>query len=158
MCVFHERLFDLDLKVASTGIESIEDQVPLPHFHGLIQEEGVSVISALGYSKPMPAERHNGYTYHFYALISLSRLIRRADDIIHGYEPGVGEMEPLWQASRAQRHSDAAESVSYPAEYSGPPSRLLQELIRQLENWRAALPRSYNGPTMTLLTSPRPIH
>jgi len=32
VCVLQERLFDVDFRVASTGIESLEDRVPLPHF------------------------------------------------------------------------------------------------------------------------------
>jgi hypothetical protein len=34
ICVLHERLFDLEFRVISTGIESLEDQIPLPHFRG----------------------------------------------------------------------------------------------------------------------------
>jgi hypothetical protein len=32
--VFHERLFDLEFRVISTSIESLEDQILLPHFRG----------------------------------------------------------------------------------------------------------------------------
>lgn len=37
-CVLQERMFDLDLRVGSTGVESLEDQVPFPHFRRMLED------------------------------------------------------------------------------------------------------------------------
>jgi hypothetical protein len=141
ICVLHERLFDLDLRVALTGVESLEDQVPLPHFHHSSHNEGQHSLHILGFGKTFTVPRRDDYAYHFTAMITLSRLIRRADSAIHGYEPTAGESEPLWQGSGSGVRVDALSSVLSPPNYSGPPLHLVQELLRQLDSWRDALPR-----------------
>ena len=82
----------------------------------------------------------NDYAYHFIAMITLSRLIRRIDNLTSSYEPATGESEPLWQELGSGKRVDALTRVS-PANYSGPPIKLVQELIYQLDTWRNALPQ-----------------
>jgi hypothetical protein len=73
-------------------------------------------------------------------MITLSRLIRRADEVIPSYEPNLGETELPWQGSDSNPHTDA--SAHFPHKhYSGPPWRLVEELCHQLDCWRNALPQ-----------------
>lgn len=140
-CVVHERLFDIDFRMSSTGIESLEDRVPLPHFHGMVRR-GPSPGGSL--SDPFrffPVDEQDGPAFHFIAMITLSRLIRRADEIIHGYEPKFGDAEVLWQLSDLQQHVDIARCFQPPNSYTGPPLKLVQELLNQLDCWRRALPQ-----------------
>ena len=58
---------------------------------------------------------------HFTAMITLSRLIRKANEVIHGCEPNLGEAELLGQGSSIQSHSDASPSHSTQQCYSEPP-------------------------------------
>lgn len=140
VCVLHERLLDIDLKIACTGIEDLEDQVPLPHFHEYVPRgERMNGFSSDS-GQLAGAEELNDYAYHFSALVALTRLLRRADDLIHGCEPFVGENEPLWQEDRYQNHVDAAPDLIDTTNYKEPPICLIEELIRQLQSWRAALP------------------
>jgi hypothetical protein len=139
ICVLHERLFDLDLRVALTGVESLEDQVPLPHFHHSFQNVGLPSVHPLSFSKTFIVSRHDDYAYHFTAMVTLSRLIRRVDNAIHGHEPATGESEPLWQGSGPR--VDASASVFFHTHYSGPPLHLVQELLQQLDSWRDTLPQ-----------------
>jgi hypothetical protein len=139
-CVLHERLLDIDLKIACTGIEALEDQVPLPHFHEYVPR-GRRVDGSSSRSRQLfGADELDSYAYHFSALVTLSRLLRRADDLIHDYEHVTGGHEPLWQEARRQDHSDTAADVIDATNYKNPPSHLIEELIRQLQSWRAALP------------------
>jgi hypothetical protein len=70
ICVLQERLFDLEFRVVSTGTEGLEDQVPLPHFHGTVKREGQSrgpqsnTSRAYSNCAKAPSERcdaHNSY-------------------------------------------------------------------------------------------------
>jgi hypothetical protein len=132
ICVIHERLFDLDLRVASTDIESLEDQVPMPHFSQSYQDSTQSGTSTL---------RRDDYAYHFIAMITLSRLIRRIDNLTSSYEPATGESEPLWQGLGSRKRVDALRTSVSPANYSGPPIKLIEELIHQLDAWHSTLPQ-----------------
>jgi hypothetical protein len=67
-------------------------------------------------------------------MITLSRLIRRADSAIHSYEPAIGESELLWQGSGSGVHVDALTSTLSPTNYSSLPLHLVQELLRQLDS------------------------
>jgi hypothetical protein len=140
VCVLHERLLDIDLKIACTGIEDLEDQVPLPHFHEYVPRMEPMDGSSSGSGQLIGAEELNDYAYHFSALVALSRLLRRADNLIHGCESFVGENEPLWQEPRRQNHGGAAVDVIDATDYKEPPSHLIEELVRQLHSWRTALP------------------
>jgi hypothetical protein len=140
ICVLHERLFDIDLKITCTGIEGLEDHVPLPHFHEYVpRRKGVDGSSS-GSGQLFDAEKLDDYAYNFSALVTLSRLLRRADDLIHGYEHVVSEHEPLWHEARRQGHSETAADVVDATNYKDPPVCLIRELSQQLESWRAALP------------------
>jgi hypothetical protein len=141
ICVLQERLLDIDLKIACTGIEDLEDQVPLPHFHEYVPKRKGVDGSLPGTGQLNNADELVDYAYHFSALVALSRLLRRAEDVIHGCEHFVRRHEPLWQEARSQNHSGAVADVIDAASYKEPPSHLIEELIRQLQSWRAALPR-----------------
>jgi hypothetical protein len=140
VCVLHERLLDIDLKIACTGIEDLEDQVPLPHFQEYVPraERMYGISSDIG--QLASAEEFIDYAYHFSALVALSRLLRRADDLIYDCEPFVGLNEPLSQEVRHQDHVGAAANSSNATGYRELPSYLIEELIRQLQSWRATLP------------------
>jgi hypothetical protein len=93
--VLHERLFDLDLRVALTGIEVLEDLVPLPHFYRLSSDDSDASVNKSGSSKVYTIPRRDDHAYHFIAVITLSRLMRRVDDFIHGRELAANESEPM---------------------------------------------------------------
>jgi hypothetical protein len=141
ICVVHERLFDLDLRVASTGIESLEDQVPMPHFSQNYQDNTHPGTRTPDSGSTPSALRCDDYAYHFIAMITLSRLIRRIDNLTSSYEPATGESEPLWQGLVPRNRVDALRSRVSPTSHSGPPIKLIQELIRQLDTWRNTLPQ-----------------
>lgn len=140
VCVLHERLFDLEFRVVSTGIESLEDVVPLPHFHDMVQGEEQSGVPMADNPGMLAGDGKSDSPFHFTAMITLSRLMRRADEIIHGYEPKLGETELLWQGSSIQYYSDASASHSTQQCHSGPLPKLVEELSHQLDCWRDALP------------------
>lgn len=139
VCVLQERLFDLEFRVASTGIESLEDQIPLPHFH-VVRDEWTS-DSLSGTTDASTADGKGASAFYFSAMIALSRLIRRADNIIHDYEPNLGETELLRQCSNPPGHNKGPESASQLGDSRGPPANLDQELTHQLDIWRGALPQ-----------------
>jgi hypothetical protein len=141
ICVLQERLFDLEFRVVSTDIEGLEDQVPLPHFHGTVKREGQPGEPQSDTSRAFVADKHDDSAFHFIAMITLSRLIRRADGVIHGYEHNAGETELLWQGSDTKTPVDTSAYFPYLEGYNGPPSRLVSELFHQLDCWREALPQ-----------------
>lgn len=141
ICVLQERLFDLDLRVSLTGIEDLQDEVPLPHFHNMRQDGGQPGGPALSFSETFTVARHNDYAYQFVAMITLSRLMRRVDDAIRGYEPTTVDLVTLRQGSGMELRADASTSLMSPANDSEPSLSLVQELLRQLECWRSALPQ-----------------
>lgn len=139
ICVLQERLFDLDFRVASSGIESLEDQIPLPHFHEKVRTEGSPGWSPSGTHGLFTMEEHDDSAFYFSAMITLSRILRRANDILHCNEPDLGESEPLWQESDTL--DDASRHLLCPEAYGGPPEKLTSELLQQLDGWRDALPQ-----------------
>lgn len=141
MCVLHERLFDLEFRVVSTGIESLEDQVPLPHFHDMVQEEGKYSGPLPGTPRAFAVNKKVGPAFHFVAIITLSRIIRRADGVIHGYEPNLGGTKLLWQRPDIHPHNDGSAHAPPLENYSRPPGRLVEELCHSLDRWRNALPQ-----------------
>jgi hypothetical protein len=140
VCVLHERLFDLEFRVTSTGIESLGDQIPLPHFHNPARGDEQTSGPPPGGSRVFAVDDQTGPALHFVAMITLSRLIRRADEVIHSYEPTLGETELLWQGSDRNPHTNASAYLPF-GHYSGPPWRLVEELCYQLDCWRNALPQ-----------------
>jgi hypothetical protein len=139
VCVLQERLFDLEFRVTSTGIKSLEDQIPLPHFY--VKTEGRTGNPLSGTTNASTADGKGASAFYFIAMTALSRLLRRADNIIHDYEPNQGEIELLWHSSNNLNNTHAEGNASHFGNYSGPPTELCQELIRQLDLWRDALPQ-----------------
>jgi hypothetical protein len=137
VCVLHERMLDIDLRMSSTGIEDLEDQVPLPHFHELKPRAQRTADSPSGTGQLV---EHHDYAYHFSALVTLSRLLRRADDLIHGCESFVEENEPLWQESPTQNRVGDTVDIINSDKYKDPPPHMIEELTNQLQSWRATLP------------------
>lgn len=136
VCVLHERLLDIDLRISCTGIEDLEDQIPLPHFHELKPLSARALMSPSGTN----AVDHEDFAYHFSALITLSRLLRRADDLIHGCERFVEENEPLWQEQSSQNPEGQFVDTIDATNYKEPPRHYIEELNRQLRTWRSTLP------------------
>lgn len=73
-CMLSEDFYHLDLDLPRTGIESLEDDVPLPYFHEANDQHGSS--------GPLTGEPSH-YQYHFLAMIALRRLIARINDALH---------------------------------------------------------------------------
>lgn len=140
VCVLHERLLDVDLKIACTGIEALEGQVPLPRFNEYVPRGQRADGSTSDSSRLVGAEVPNDYAYQFSALVALSRLLRQAEDIVHDWELLVGDNESLWQEAKSQDHVDAPVDVVEARNYKDPPSQLIEALIGRLQSWRAALP------------------
>jgi hypothetical protein len=138
VCVLQERLFDLEFRVASTGIESLEDQVPLPHFH-VTKERTSDLLSDI--TDASTADGKRGSAFYFVAILALSRLIRRTDNILDVYEPSLTENDLLWPSSNTPNLCDAPGGASHFEKYSEPPTNIVQELIHQLDLWRATLPQ-----------------
>lgn len=140
VCLLHERLLDIDLKIACTGIEEMEDQVPLPHFHESMPKAERLKSPRSGASRTVGEAEEHDYAYHFTALVTLSRLLRRADALVHGCEHYVDENEPIWQEGKGQDHSDDTVDVTDATKYIDPPCQVIEELSVQLQSWRTALP------------------
>jgi len=70
-CMLSEDMYHLELDLAQTGIDALEDQVPLPYFH-----------EAQNLSRKSSDERSH-FQYHFLATIALRRLITRIHASIH---------------------------------------------------------------------------
>jgi hypothetical protein len=64
-------MYHLELDLSQTGIHTLEDQVPLPYFHG----------SESNYGSPSDEKSH--FQYHFLAMIALRRLVARIHESIH---------------------------------------------------------------------------
>lgn len=140
-CVLQERMFDLDLRVGSTGVENLEDQIPFPHFRRMLEDGEQPSGPSSSVRDTLAVTRHIDAACHFVAMITLSRLMRRVDNTLLGYEITECNMRSLWQMSETTPHVYPSASASSPAhQYSGPPLSLFQELLRQLECWRSALP------------------
>jgi hypothetical protein len=139
VCVLQERLFDLEFRVASTGVESLEDQIPFPHFH--VGAGGRASDPFYCATDASTLDGKDGSAFYFVAMTALSRLIRRVDNIIHNYEPTLGETELLSQSHNTPGQINAPGSGSHSENYSGPPTKLVQELVHQLDFWRDTLPQ-----------------
>ncbi|KAI5198715.1 hypothetical protein E4T38_07355 [Aureobasidium subglaciale] len=70
-CMLSEDMYHLELDLSQTGIHTLEDQVPLPYFHG----------SESNYGNPSDEKSH--FQYHFLAMIALRRLVARIHESIH---------------------------------------------------------------------------
>jgi hypothetical protein len=139
--VLQERLFDLEFRVVPTDIEGLEDQVPSPHFRGIVKREGQSSRSQSDDSRVSAVNKHDDCTFHFVAMITSSRLIRRADGFIRSHEPNTGETEVLWQGSDAHTLVHTPAYLPCPEGYNGLPSNLALELFHHLDCWLEALPQ-----------------
>ncbi|KAK3676216.1 hypothetical protein LTR78_003966 [Recurvomyces mirabilis] len=143
-CVFSEDLYHLDLDFPQTGINTMEDEVPLPYFHeAQEQHQGSSVA---GGSAQANQERSH-FQYHFLAMIALRRLIARIHNVIHECERAM-QAEPLWRGSQRASGTSAHKTLAASSaqaenfdDYGGPPVAVIREMMRQLDSWRALLPR-----------------
>lgn len=73
-CVLSEDLYHLDLDLPQSGIQRLEDTVPLPYFH-----EGHDSLSPGFWGN----DERSHFQYHFLAMIALRRLISRINEVIH---------------------------------------------------------------------------
>lgn len=64
-------MYHLELDLSQTGIHTLEDQVPLPYFHGAESNYG------------SPSDEKSHFQYHFLAMIALRRLVARIHESIH---------------------------------------------------------------------------
>jgi hypothetical protein len=76
-CILSEDFYHLDLDLPRTGIDSMDDEVPLPYFHDAHERQNSS--------SPLVEERSH-FQYHFLAMIALRRLIARINAAIHQCE------------------------------------------------------------------------
>ncbi|KAM0722008.1 hypothetical protein Q7P37_002934 [Cladosporium fusiforme] len=137
LCVLNETLFSLEFRVPLTGIENWEDEVPLPHPDRRPQRAQPDYPRSL-LSENITLARQEDLTCYFSAIITLSRLIRRINDIVYSYESACEDAEPL--RSVAIGPEAAQEMEHHIEEYRGPPCHLVEEMARQLDCWRDALP------------------
>ena len=73
-CILSEDFYHLDLDLPRTGIDSLDDEVPLPYFHDAHEHQN---------STSPPVEERSHFQYHFLAMIALRRLIARINAAIH---------------------------------------------------------------------------
>jgi hypothetical protein len=97
ICVLHERSVSLEFCVADTGIEALADLVPWPHFPDLPSEERTSGSAGAEGTDGLERRGDSDSAYHLTAMIALGRLIRRASDVIHEYEPVLHDV--TWRAN-----------------------------------------------------------
>ncbi|KAI7521247.1 hypothetical protein KC317_g22158, partial [Hortaea werneckii] len=141
-CILSEELYHLDLDMPQTGIHTMEDDVPLPYFQEVNDHDHMSV-----YSPQVPvagSEDRNQYQYYFLAMIALRRLIARIHGVIHECEQSTTNAEPLWRSNTSTKaHETPAASTTQDSadDYGGPPVAVIREMVRQLDSWRALLPR-----------------
>jgi hypothetical protein len=74
-CSLSENLFHLDLDLPQTGIQVLEDDVPLPYFRRTQDQESLGLSGT---------EANSHSQYHYLAMITLRRLIMRIHDVVHG--------------------------------------------------------------------------
>ncbi|THW79380.1 hypothetical protein D6D19_01255 [Aureobasidium pullulans] len=79
-CMLSEDMYHLELDLSQTGIHTLEDQVPLPYFHG----------SESNYGNPSDEKSH--FQYHFLAMIALRRLVARIHESIHCSSNATAEL------------------------------------------------------------------
>jgi hypothetical protein len=139
--ILQKRVFNLEFRAIPTGTEDSEDQVPPPHFYGIVKRGGQSSRSQSDDSRVSAVDKHDDSTFHFVVMITLSSLIRRADGIIRSHEPNTGENEVLQQGSDTQTLVDTSAYLPCPEGYNGLPSNLALELFYHLDCWFEALPQ-----------------
>ncbi|KAK1808457.1 hypothetical protein LTR12_017185 [Friedmanniomyces endolithicus] len=161
-CVLSEDLYHLDLDLPQTGIHTMDDEVPMPYFHQAQEQEeghqsGGNSISGSSTVGAGANEERSHFQYHFLAIIALRRHIARIHNVIHESERAM-QSEPLWQGSGSlekepdgsttgtHAHQKLATSTVQAAsesfdDYGGPPVAVIREMVRQLDSWRALLPR-----------------
>lgn len=76
-CVLSEDFYHMDLDLPQTGIDSLQDDVPLPNFQDTNEQHSASMGSSEGRAH---------FHYHFLAMIALRRLIARIHTAIHESE------------------------------------------------------------------------
>lgn len=139
-CILSEDLYHLDLDLPQTGIHTMEDEVPLPYFQDIQnQQQDSGSVSAAGSGN----EGRSHYQYHFLAMIALRRLIARIHGVIHECEKP--QSSSAWRGSKGtMAHENPVASTSQAEgteDYGGPPVAVIREMVRQLDSWRALLPR-----------------
>lgn len=155
-CVLSEDLYHLDLDLPLTGIQTLEDVVPMPYFNENPEGQQSQQSGSGGtpqQQRSYQADDPSHFQYHFLAMIALRRLISRIHAVIHDCERATSAskpIEPLWRTSAREVQSDetprsttstqAADSATAD-EYGGPPIAVIREMVRQLDSWRALLPR-----------------
>ena len=73
-CILSEDFYHLDLDLPRTGIDNLDDEVPLPYFHDAHEQQK---------SSGLLNEERSHFQYHFLAMIALRRLIGRINTVIH---------------------------------------------------------------------------
>jgi hypothetical protein len=143
-CVLTEELFHLELDLPQTQIYTLEDEVPLPHFPEL-QDQQERFTSPLPFGAGA-GEKREYHGHHFLAMITLRRLISRTHDEIYACERNTIRAEPLAKRRMAAKTynipTTSTSQAGIPDYYGGPPMPLVRELERQLDSWRALLPQS----------------
>ncbi|KAM0714775.1 hypothetical protein Q7P37_009239 [Cladosporium fusiforme] len=140
ICVLHERSINLEFCVAETGIEKLAELVPLPHFPGILDKERASGNPGTEGIGELKRPTESDYAYHLSAVIDLGRSIRRANDIIHDFEPVIHSLTPGVEESPAFAHAFPGQRLSDPTDQGQLPHRLVHELAHELECWRLTLP------------------
>ncbi|KAH0238909.1 hypothetical protein KCV00_g10436, partial [Aureobasidium melanogenum] len=80
-CVLSEgSMYHLELDLSQTGIHTLEDQVPLPYFHGSENNYG------------SPTDEKSRSQYHFLAMIALRRLVAQIHESIHRSSDAAAEL------------------------------------------------------------------
>lgn len=137
-CVLFEQLFHIELDLPQSQIHTLEDEIPLPHFHET-QDQQKDLTSPMTTSAAAGGERCS-YEHHFLAMISLCRLISRIHREIHACEHNAIHAEPLIQDENATTtHGNTSTFTSQAATsdyHSGPAMALIRELAGQLDSWR----------------------
>ncbi|KAK5133201.1 hypothetical protein LTR08_008036 [Meristemomyces frigidus] len=141
-CILTEDLYHFDLDLPQTGIHTLEDEVPLPYFPETQHNQQHGINSPPLGKAPAEIERNN-HRYHFLAMIALRRLIARIHGVVHECERTTTHAEPLWQNHRPSTSSggQASSGADVADDYGGPPVAVIREMVRQLDSWRALLPR-----------------
>jgi hypothetical protein len=73
-CILSEDFYHLDLDLPRTGIDHLDDEVPLPYSHNAHERQN---------SSGLLVEERSHFQYHFLAMIALRRLIARINAAIH---------------------------------------------------------------------------
>ena len=122
-----------EFDLPASGMGKLASSIPLP------------LVSGIG-----PEPYHAQYQLFFLALISMRKLLNRV--IFHLYSRG--EQHPqihfTWALIRFIDHTDEGEhepsATVRPTEALAPSQSLIQELERQLEEWRSCLPQGLDFP------------